>query len=93
MVFLLSDNIQVVARSLHPTYPLFLILHFDFERLIDPMGIVGMEKYDGFRKKRKDGEQNKDRNQYWGFEFAHKKAYSTDKKIMSNDRIGFAASF
>lgn len=57
------------------------------------MGIVGMEENDGFRKKRRNGEQKKDKYQYNGYEFTHKKAYSTDKKIKSNDQIGFAASF
>jgi hypothetical protein len=52
-----------------------------------------MEENDGFREQRGDSAEKKDRYQYKGFGFAHKKAYSTDKKIMSNSVIGLAASF
>jgi hypothetical protein len=52
-----------------------------------------MEENDGFRKQRGDKEEKKDRNQNKELGFAHKKAYSTDKKLMSNGVISYVASF
>jgi hypothetical protein len=57
------------------------------------MGVVRMEENDSFRKQSRDSEVKKDQNKNKGLGFVHKKAYSTDKKLMSNGVISSVASF
>jgi hypothetical protein len=87
MFFLFPYGIHVMAGGFHAPYPFIAVLGLDFKWFIDPMRVVRMEENDGFRKERRDCEEQNDENINAGFEAVHKEAYSTDKKIMSNELI------
>jgi hypothetical protein len=82
-----------MAGGFHAPYPFIAVLGLDFKWFIDPMRVVRMEEYDGFRKERRDCEKQNDKNINEGLVTVHKKAYSTDKKIMSNELISLVAHF
>jgi hypothetical protein len=91
MIFHFPDNTDVVACGFHAAHPSFPISGLDFEWLINPMRVIRMEKNDGFRKQRQGCKKQQNENTRTELEAVHQEAYSTEKKLMSNEPVSLVA--